>query len=104
MSDHLPECFADDTQPLGCICDRLRAAQHRRLMAYIESDAAKNVADAFRAEGYDAGLKAARDAVAALLEREQDEMSSDAIEWVGDAIAAIDEVQPRDGRDYSGEE
>jgi hypothetical protein len=57
VSDHLPECLLyDATLMLPCICDRLRAAEQRQgALSYAHG----------LDHGYAAGIKAARDAVAA---------------------------------------
>ena len=60
MSDHLPEC----TLPKGhgdCICGELRAAEQR-----VTSDFAKYLRHMVDDDKFDAGVKAAREAVAAL--------------------------------------
>lgn len=57
MTEHLPECLAllnDSTWDGGCICDALRACEERMLTTYLARD------------NFEAGLDAAREAVAAL--------------------------------------
>jgi hypothetical protein len=68
MSDHLPECgiaTADPEDLPYCICDRLRAVEQRvRKEECIAYEEAVVLAEA---ESYAEGVKAARDAVEALL-------------------------------------
>ena len=107
MSDHLPECGYSPGQPgfgginsgipstqpylapSPCICDRLRACEHRVLDA-IDLPAA-NVQ--YQKVGYADGLDAAREAVAAL------DVPAD---WIGstrhgldNALAAIDALKEK---------
>ena len=86
MSDHLPGC----TLPKGhgdCICGELRAAEQR-----VTSDFAKYLRHMVDDDKFDAGVKAAREAVAAVACGPQG--SSNRF-WRDTALAAIDGVTTR---------
>ena len=94
MTEHLPECWATHPSdpPAWCICDELRACEERvtkrweDLRGWGETHAFKSGKDS----GWEDGLYAAREAVAALAtERELRSPSSLDID-IHEAIAAID--------------
>ena len=98
MSEHLPECPKYDGGVILCICDRLRQAEQRvRDDLYTDAEVEEynqKHYDKGRREGYDAGVTAARDAVAAVPEWAE---SSDQATTVAcdkaDALAAIDALK-----------
>ena len=88
MSDHLPECGANDGS-MFCICDALRACEQRVLSVAGPHNYSRG-----RKDGYANGVQAARDAVAALLGW-QHGIAMTAI-TKADALAAIDALRGSD--------
>lgn len=91
MTDHLPECdvlhIADDDDGAFCICRQLRACEQRVRDSILGNYRSSIVYD----NGYEDGVHAARDAVAALpWKSDETDFSLGRADGLGKALAAID--------------
>jgi hypothetical protein len=81
MTEHLPECnYEKNPERNACICQRLRACEERMLTTYLARD------------NFEAGLDAAREAVAAL---QKGGMGQRAHELWRNALTAIDALREK---------
>lgn len=91
MSDHLPDCFLSEpwnatTNPQVCICDRLRACEQR-----VADDIWGAIREGSQYKsGFEGGLDAARDAVAAVSVGGQHFWAVGFRDGTEQALAAID--------------
>ena len=85
MSDHLPECGANDGS-MFCICPSLRACEQR-----VAQESYEQIYDKGYDNGYANGVQAARDAVAAASLRIPYEDRRHV--YLDDALAAIDALR-----------